>query len=146
MLSLSTKSRYATRIIVYLAAREKPQPASAQEIARNEAISADYVEQILIRLKAAGIVKSQRGKKGGFNLSRDPYGLSVSDVLQAVEGNVPIVPCLEKRCRRAPICATRSVWQEASAALYRVLEEANIGRLAEDLRRLRADGVATYDI
>ena len=71
MLRLSTKGRYATRIMVYLALCNPDEPARKQEIAEAEGIPADYVEQILTKLRTAGLVKSRRGAGGGFQLRRD---------------------------------------------------------------------------
>ena len=132
MIKLSTKVRYATRIAVYLAMRDEKQPARKQEIAEAEDISPDYVEQILIKLKTLGLVRSHRGTKGGFVLARDPYKISVADVIRSVDGQIAIAPCTNERCNRIPFCPTRPVWEKANESLVKIFEEAMIGELAED--------------
>ena len=103
MLTLSTKGRYATRIMIRLAQAPPGEPLCVQEITASEEIVAAYVEQILLSLKAAGLVRSHRGAKGGFSLARRPEAITVGQVLAATEGPVCLVPCLgDAGCARAP--------------------------------------------
>lgn len=136
MATLTTKGRYATRLLVYLAARQDTEPAKKKDIAEAEGITPDYVEQILIRLKAAGLVRSHRGKAGGFSLAVDPRTLTVAHVLQAMEGRMTIAPCLEEgACRRSEYCSTRDLWKKLDQTLMQVLSEATIGDLAEQSKK-----------
>ncbi len=131
MVGLTTKGRYATRLLVYLAARQDAVPVKKQVIAESEGITPDYVEQILIRLKAAGLVRSYRGKEGGFTLAVDPRTLTVARVLEAMEGKMSIVACLENNsCDRAASCSTRALWGKADQALKQVFTKTTIGELA----------------
>jgi Rrf2 family cysteine metabolism transcriptional repressor len=132
MIGFTTKGRYATRVLVYLALRREEGPAKKQAIAEAEDISPDYLEQILIRLKAAGIVNSHRGKSGGFSLAADPHKLPVSQVLEVMEGRMSVVPCLiGGACERSATCSTRSLWDRADRALKKVLSATTIGDLAD---------------
>jgi Rrf2 family protein len=118
MMAISTKGRYACRIMVLLAGRPSAGPVSKHEIAEAEGISSDYVQQIMQRLRAAGLVRSHRGKVGGFTLGRDPETISVLDVLMAVEGRVEPAPCwLPEDCPRQEGCPTRPVWMKAAELL-----------------------------
>jgi Rrf2 family protein len=147
MLNLSTRVRYATRIMIYLAANRSSSLATKQEIAEAEAISADYVEQILMKLKAAGLVLSRRGKHGGFRLGCSPRDVSVADVIRAVEGPISLVPCVtDETCQRASFCASRQVWQSATSALEKVLSGSMIGDLADEARRMQTGGSMTFQI
>jgi Rrf2 family protein len=130
---LTTKGRYATRVLVYLARRRQEGPIKKQDIADAEGISPDYVEQILIRLKAAGFVKSHRGKAGGFSLAGDPGSLTVAGVLDVMEGRMSMVPCLGEgeSCARSATCCTRALWSRADQALKQVFTNATIGELAQ---------------
>jgi Rrf2 family protein len=142
MIGFTTKGRYATRVLVYLAARREGGPAKKQAISEAEGISPDYVEQILIRLKAAGLVHSHRGKAGGFSLACDPHQLPVSRVLEVMEGRMSVVPCLTGGpCCRAASCSTRALWSRADKALKQVLTETTIGDLAD-----QALAVPDFDI
>jgi len=137
VLKLSTKGRYAARIMLFLALAENNHHGTKIQIARAEAISADYVEQILMRLKIAGLVRSRRGAKGGFSLTRDPKSITIAEVLQATEGPLSIVPCLPvPACPRATLCATRTLWKEASEALERIFSRVTLADLAERARSI----------
>jgi len=135
-MTLSTRGRYATRIMVCLA--ESPgrtKPMTRTEIAANEDISANYVEQLMAPLRAAGLVRSHRGRHGGFSLARAAEKVTVADVLRAVEGPLVLVPCVgPASCDRAPDCPTRPVWQRASAALERVFTATTIADMIRDNR------------
>jgi Rrf2 family iron-sulfur cluster assembly transcriptional regulator len=146
MIKLSTKVRYATRIVVYLAGKPKGEQITAGEIARSERISVDYVEQLLSKLKAAGLVSSKRGIKGGFALACDAAGTTVADVIEAVEGSVSLIPCLTEPCENLSECVTRSVWQEANVSLTRVFKGATIGDLAAKAQQIRDSRSLTFAI
>ena len=140
MLTISTKGRYATRIMVYLALRSGDDPARKREIAEAEGIADDYVEQLLSRLRTGGLVKSRRGARGGFLLNRDPGEITVADVLACTEGTVSLVACIEEGCDRAPSCVTRPVWQEANNALLAIFSRQTIAGLAQQASRIEEPG------
>ena len=146
MIRFSTKGRYATRILVYLALHNNEYSVRKQEIAESEGISADYVEQILMKLKTADLVKSHRGVKGGFSLARKPDRITVADVIDATEGSISLVPCLNEDCTRASICVARPMWQKANDALMSVLSGTTIGEMAEQARNLYGSKSVTFEI
>ena len=147
MLTLSTKTRYATRMLVYLAGgAQLGRCVSSREIGEAEEVSPDYVEQILAKLRSAGFVRSRRGPKGGFVLSRDATEISVADVLGAMEGPLCIVACLAEGCPRSPRCVTQPVWRKANEAVLGVLSGTTIGELAEKAEALREPQTLMFDI
>ncbi len=146
MLKLSTKGRYAVRIMVYLASRDEEGPARKQDIAEAEGISPDYVEQILIRLRAGGLVQSHRGARGGFTVACDPRRTSVLDVLEATEGPLQIAPCVEQGCDHVTRCAVQGVWNEAAESLRQVFSKALLSDLADKVASLRTGNPLTYSI
>jgi Rrf2 family transcriptional regulator, iron-sulfur cluster assembly transcription factor len=146
MMKLSTKGRYATRIMVYLSMQNSQVPCRKQEIADAESISADYVEQILIRLKAAGLVLSHRGARGGFSLARPPSEVTVAEVLAATEGPLSLVACSDEGCERETICVTQRIWRAAEEALSKVFSGTVISELAESAAELAKSKSITYDI
>ena len=131
MITLSTRGRYATRIMVNLARSPQGEAKSARSIAEEEDISVDYIEQLLVKLKSAGFIKSRRGKHGGSLLARPADGIRVSELLDLMEGDTVLVPCLEERCEREETCPTRPLWKKANDALRRVFEGTTIGDLAQ---------------
>ncbi len=143
MLALSTKGRYAARIMVYLAIRQGTGPVTKYQIAEAEDLSADYIEQIMVRLKAAGLVQSHRGRKGGFTIARDPIVVTLSDVLTAVEGPIRPVPCIDAPCKREATCPTRPIWLKATTLLEDLFGRTTIAQMAEDTK---AQESITYSI
>ena len=146
MLRLSTKARYATRIMVYMAQKDPRELAPRQEIANAEGISPDYVEQILIKLKAAGMITSHRGARGGFSIADGAEKSSVADILQAVEGPISLVPCTDEKCTRVSICVTRMVWERATEALKDVFMQTTIEDIAKQAKALNASKSLTFEI
>ena len=153
MLSLSTKGRYATRIMVRLALTSGSHPTRIQSLADAEGISRDYVEQILGQLKAGGLVQSHRGAHGGFRLTRAPDEITVTDVLDATEGPIALVPCVgENRngaaqsCDRVALCVTRPLWQRAGKALVEIFDATTVADLADDARCCQSEGRPMFEI
>lgn len=131
MFSLTTKGRYASRIMVYLADRDNTVPATKQEIGEHEGISSDYVEQIMMGLKVAQLVRSHRGRRGGFSLVRPASEITLAEVLRAVEGPICPAPCIQAECSRMADCPTYPVWVKAAAALDDVFQKTRILDLTE---------------
>ena len=147
MLRVSSKSRYALRIIVYLAQHGvNASPARKQDIAEAEEISADYVEQILIRLRGGGLVMSHRGARGGFTLAREPHTIRVLDVLEAAEGQLAFVPEDEQVSGHPTIAATSRMWGAAQALLEQQFADITIAALAAEADSLRHGAQLMYDI
>jgi Rrf2 family protein len=129
MMTISTRGRYATRMVVLLA-EQSAGSMTKSEIAEMEGISAGYVQQLMMALRLAGIVRSHRGREGGFGLSRPPEDITVADVLRAVEGEVMPAPCQGGgHCDRSADCATRPVWEEAAMLLNDLFAKTTIASL-----------------
>lgn len=135
MLKLSTRGRYAVRMLACLGLHRASGPITKFQIADSEGISADYVEQILVRLKAAGFVESRRGVHGGFLMTADPKAVTVAAVVEAMEGPLALVSCGEEACSRAADCVTRPVWQAAAAAMKQSLASVTLDELIKGKRR-----------
>lgn len=148
MLKFSTRGRYAVRIMTYLALHSGDAlPARKKLVATSENISANYVEQILIRLKARGLVQSFRGRgSGGFLLGRPAEDITVADVLEATEGPMALAPCTASACRRSSRCAARGLWCKAQAALTDVFRHTTIAELAAEARHLEATRAPNFQI
>ena len=114
---VTTWTEYSLIISLHLArhGRGAGQPVAARELADAERLPADYVEQILLRLRRAGLVESVRGAKGGYYLARDPSAISVRDVMtasehQTFEVNCESHPVDAERCHPGTTCSIRPVW------------------------------------
>jgi len=123
-MKLSTKSRYAVRAMVDLAVHYKKEPVQIKDIAKREKLSVRYLENIFTQLRADGILNSEKGKGGGFYLSRKPTQITMLDIVQSVEGKLSIVDCVDfpSRCKKASICVSREVWQKISIGVKKILK------------------------
>src|SRR5512136_68398 len=118
-MKLSTKIRYGSRAMVELASHYGEGAIELKEIAKKESISLKYLEQVIIPLRTAGLVKSVRGSKGGYSLGKPPAEISLKDLVEILEGPLTLVDCLgdPKRCERSASCVTREIWNEVSEAI-----------------------------
>lgn len=114
---VTTWTEYSLIITIHLARRRESDagPIAARELAEQEKLPADYVEQILLRLRRAGLVESVRGAKGGYFLGRQPADISVRDVMtasehQTFEVNCDHHPVNAERCAPGAACSIRPVW------------------------------------
>jgi len=118
------------------------------ELAKAESISPDYVAQILIILKRAGLVNSQRGMQGGFTLARDPAAISVAEIIEAAEGPICLAPCTTQRqnCERLSLCVTQSVWSGAAEALKTYFAAISVRQLARQAAELEQTAPPLFEI
>ena len=138
---LTTKSRYGTRLILDIAVYGKEKPVPLSEVSSRQNISLKYLEQLTLKLKKAGLIKSTRGQFGGHMLAKSPEDISVGHIVRALEETAVITDCAveEKQicgvCNRAGECLSRWVWVEASRAMFDRLDEITIASLLSSERR-----------
>jgi Rrf2 family protein len=137
MMRMSTKGHHATRIMMMLA-RTPGRPVPKGEIGETEGIPPGYVQQLMIRLTDAGLVRSHRGRAGGFTLTRPPEGISVQEVLHATEGVFELAPCVDQRlcCPRTGTCPAHLLWSEATGMINDLFNGTSIADLVATGRRL----------
>ena len=141
MLSISTRGRYATRILVLLASDRGERSLTKHEIAASEGLTPAYVQQIMGGLQAAGLALSFRGKQGGFKLARPADTITVADVLRVMEGDIRLAPCHDgDNCDRIAGCPTRDIWVDAAFLLDDYFRQTTIAQLAEKAAVLAARG------
>ncbi len=131
---VSTKGRYALRLLLDLAVNGKEEYVSIKSISVRQEISDKYLEQIINQLCKAGYVKSARGANGGYQLSQPPEYYTVGMILRLMEGTLSPVPCLdflENDCHRAPRCATVELWQELKEAVEEVVNRVTLADLVK---------------
>ncbi len=131
---LSTRSRYGTRLMLYLAQHYGKGPVKIGEVARDENISVKYLEQLIIPLKQGGIIRSIRGPKGGYELAVDPEKVTIGRIVEVLEGGVLLSDCVThpEQCPRSSSCLTRDLWKDGTDAVYGVFDSVT---LAAALRR-----------
>ncbi len=132
---LTTKSRYGTRLILYLATSAKESYVPLSDVSKRQNISLKYLEQLIRKLKKAGLIKSQRGPFGGHMLNKPPDSIRIGDIVRILEESTAITNCSEGTdklcgvCKRGGECLTKWVWVEASRALFDRLDQITIGSL-----------------
>lgn len=130
---LSTRGRYATRAMYDLALNQNQGPVPLRAISARQEISEKYLEQLFLKLRRAGLIRSVRGPGGGYLLARDAFKINMYDILKAVEGPLTPVFCTEnppgKKCKRARTCDMRKFWKELSRQILSCLKNQTLGDL-----------------
>jgi Rrf2 family protein len=135
-MKLSTKGQYGARALLDLALHYDGNPILLKDIAKRQAISAQYLEHLVSPLIKAGIVRSIRGARGGVTLAKPPEEIKLSQVIQILEGSTAPVECVDNPevCTRSDFCVTRDVWGEMKRAIIQVLESTTLQDLVERQR------------
>jgi Rrf2 family transcriptional regulator, iron-sulfur cluster assembly transcription factor len=135
-MKLSTRSRYGTRLLLDMAQHYNQGPIQLGDIAKRQDISVKYLEQIIIPLKKAHLVESVRGPKGGHILAKPPQEINLGEIVALLEESGSLAECSENAaiCRRADSCPTRSIWKEASQAMFDKLKSITLADLVEKAR------------
>jgi len=142
-MKLSTKTRYGTRAILDLAEHYGEGPIFVKDIARRQGISKKYLDHIIAALKTAGLVKSFRGAHGGYVLAKDPSSIKLSEVIQALEGPLAPVDCVDDPsiCPRSPYCIAIEVWASIKGAIFNVLDSLTLQDLVEKQKKAIGYGI-----
>ena len=136
-MKISTKGRYALRLMLDLALCPSGEYIKVKDIAARQEISDKYLEQIIAVLGKAGYVKSVRGASGGYRLTRSPADYTVGMILRLTEGSLAPVACLEdevNQCPRFQQCATVEVWKRLQQAVNSVVDTMTLAALAASPR------------
>ncbi len=131
---LSTKSRYGVRALFDMAYYSEGMPTQIKEISRRQGITPRYLEQIFQKLKRAGIVKSIRGPKGGYYLSRNPEQIVVTDIVEAMDESIEPVFCARpsrgrRKCRREAKCVAQELWKESGRRIRDYWNSISLSRM-----------------
>lgn len=132
-MKLSTRGRYGARALMELARTFGQGPLSLKEIASRQAISLKYLEQIAMLLKDAEIVTSVRGPAGGYKLSRAPNELNLLEIVEALEGSLSFVQCVEDQevCERTDSCAFTDLWRKVSEEAAKTLRSVTLADMVK---------------
>jgi len=136
---LSTKGRYGLRALLDMALFQNEGPVTLNNIAERQAISEGYLEQLMMPLKRAGIVRSIRGAQGGYLLARDAKDIMVGEIIRVLEGPIAPVACVDEEhpeiCERASFCATRMVWEKVRDSISGVLDSYSLEDLVQESKK-----------
>lgn len=133
-MKISTKGRYALRLMLDLALNNTGEYITIKSIAARQEISEKYLEQIITLLSRAKYVKSTRGAQGGYMLAKNPQEYTVGMILRLTEGSLSPVACLDdevNECSRNTDCATLDVWKDIRDAVNNVVDNITLADLVE---------------
>lgn len=132
-MKISTKGRYALRMMLEFA-MNPDECTKIIQVANRQQISDKYLEQIVTILTRAGYVKSERGAKGGYRLTRAPEEYTVGMILRLTEGSLAPVACLEdstNQCSRSDACVTLDIWKQLEEAINSVVDRVTLADLVK---------------
>lgn len=139
---LSQKARYALHALIVLAEHGDAEPLQIADIAKLARVPRKFLEQILLELKKRGIVRSQRGRAGGYLIGRSPRNISFADVIRVIDGPLALAPCVSVTayhkcddCVDEATCAIRKVLLAARDATAEVLESRNLAQAVAIARK-----------
>ena len=137
-MKISTKGRYALRLMYELACHAEEGYLNIRAIAQRQQISEKYLEQIIAMLSRGGCVVSTRGAQGGYRLAKPPEEYTVGMILRLTEGYLAPVPCMQSGCtpcERAECCPTQFVWEALDNAISSVIDRITLADIVAHARR-----------
>ena len=141
-MKISTKGRYALRMLIELALRKEEGFIPLKEIAKKQNISKKYLEQIVPIMNNSGLLLTNRGYQGGYKLAKDPSQITVGMILRATEGSMAPVSCLENQqelCDRSDICMALTVWRGLEEVINEYLDGITLQNILDNNNALQQD-------
>lgn len=137
---ITTQGEYGLRCLARLADNDTGKPISVSRLAKAENLSRDYVEQLLLRLRRAGLVRSTRGVQGGYLLSRQPSRIRVGEVLRVLEGPLFELPCRRRPggCHKEGDCSLVPLWEGLESRIAEYLDARSLADISEMMARPQA--------
>ena len=139
---LSQKARYALHALIALAKHDGQEPMQIADVAAEARVPRKFLEQILVDLKRRGIVRSQRGRAGGYFIGKPPKDISFADVIRTIDGPLALAPCVSVTayhkcddCVDEATCSIRKVLLAARDATAEVLESRNLAQAVANARK-----------
>ncbi|WP_097025606.1 RrF2 family transcriptional regulator [Clostridium peptidivorans] len=139
-MKLSTKGQYGVKAMVDLAINYSKEPISIKSISERQNISEYYLEQLFSSLRKAELIKSIRGAQGGYILSREPKDITVSEIMNVLEGPLKLSECLQDgACSNIKVCSTRLLWARIKESIDQVTKTTTLQDMVDDYNNLIAN-------
>ena len=136
-MKITAKSRYALRVLLDIAMADNSEPRTIGEIAESQSISEKFISRIVVPLRRAGLLDSERGARGGLRLARQAEAITLFEIVTAMEGTIGVVSCLRKpkSCPRQGRCAAEHAWAKVNDAFVAALRAQTLSAIAEEQKR-----------
>ena len=140
-MKVSTKGRYALRMMLDLAVHDTGEYISLKDISERQGVTVKYLEQIVTALTRSGMVRSQRGNNGGYRLSRRPSEYTAGEILRVMEGSLSPVACVEDsgRCERSEDCAVMPFWNNFAKVINEYVDSVTLQDLKDQANALNGN-------
>lgn len=141
-MKISTKGRYALRVMLDLAEHQNNGYITLKDVAARQNISKKYLEQIVPLLNKSGLLRTTRGYQGGYMLAKKPEEYTVGDILRITEGSLAPVACLDdpvNLCDKSDTCMTLNVWKGLDKVITEYLDSITLQSILEDYRSVASD-------
>ncbi len=137
-MKLSTRSRYGTRAMCDLANHYREGPIAIKDVSKRQELSESYLENLMTPLKAIGLVRTERGSRGGFILNKEPSQITLGEIVRIMDGSLSPVACVDDEtfCHRAPQCVTRIIWCRLEKAITDVLDNVTLADMVKMEREI----------
>ncbi|MFC1667910.1 RrF2 family transcriptional regulator [Chlamydiota bacterium] len=146
-MKLSTRIRYGTRAVTYIACYAKNKPVSLRQMCEHESIPIKYLESILLSLKKAHIIDSIRGSRGGYLLKRSPQSITLYDIIKALSGKIAIIDCIETDdCIKKDTCVFTEVWNEINSSIINKVQSIYLSDILKRLEDKKLCAIPMFHI
>ncbi len=147
-MKLSTRARYGTRLLFELAYNYGRGPVLLKEISKRQNISEKYLSKIVLQLKGAGFVKSERGAKGGYILAKPPAEINMKDVIEILEGDNLFIDCIngKKECAFQKQCPAYDLWRGLADIACNFLNSKTLEDMVVEYKRKTEEQMEIYYI
>lgn len=137
-MKITAKSRYSLRILLDIALSGGDAPRTIKDIAASQMISEKFISRIVVPLRRAGLLITERGINGGLRLARFPENITLLDIVQATDGTISLLRCLTRpgSCPRQGRCAAETAWEKVNNAFIEALRSQTLAEIIEDQKRL----------
>jgi Rrf2 family transcriptional regulator, cysteine metabolism repressor len=141
-MSISTRGRYGLRALLEIAQNHGNEPINIRDISKSQKISMSYLEQILHRLKKAGLIRSIRGAKGGYLLAKESNQITIKDIVKVLDGPIGVAYCdfpnlREKSCIGPKVCASSILWKRLELTIDDFLSKVTLADLKDEPSSLK---------
>lgn len=150
MVKVTSKGYYAVKALLELAGNITGEPVPLSQICNKQDIPLNYLEQLFVKLRKAGIVKSFRGPKGGYRLLKDPKKITIREIIKALGVSLAPVVCVENgfdstECEKIEGCVSRLLWKKIGLHINNLLDSINLAGLIKESKKINKKDILSHN-